>query len=106
MRQGKNICERFHRTIKQEFFDITFRGTPNPRGLPRGASQRKSTTPSKNCKQTLTCGSINTINKDHTVENIATVKHPCKPSAKHNTSQWKKPSLHHSYRTAISLPDK
>jgi hypothetical protein len=25
MRQGKNICERFHRTIKQEFFDITFR---------------------------------------------------------------------------------
>ena len=62
--QTNGICERFHRTMKQEFYDIAFR--------------KKYTIQLRNCKLMLIYGSINTILKERTQESIVMVKLLCK----------------------------
>ena len=48
--QTNGICERFHRTVLDEFYRVAFR--------------KRSTPPSTRCSPTLICGSQNTTSKD------------------------------------------
>lgn len=84
--QTNRICERFHRTIKDEFYDIAFR--------------KNSTGRWRNCRSIWTPGWPNTTSGARTREDTVTARRLCRPSAKRYTLPRTRQSGLPGHRTA------
>lgn len=85
--QTNGICERFHRTMKQEFYDIAFR--------------KSCITASKSCKRTSMNGCENIMKRGLIPGNTATANPQCKPSGMPKSLHNRKISITcKNYRTA------
>lgn len=86
--QTNGICERFHRTVQAEFYQVAFR--------------KKSTTPSTNSKPTWINGFGSTTTKGHTRANIVSGARLTKPFRKPNLWPKKKCSIRSFLRQTFS----
>ncbi len=98
--QTNGICERFHRTIKDEFYDIVQREC-RPLDAIRDPphSERSSTARWRNCRSTSMSGWPNTTNSGHIREDTATARRLCRPSAKRYISLSRRRSGRPTCRT-------
>ena len=64
--QTNGICERFHRTVQEEFYSVAFRKSSTPR--------------SRSCNWIWMAGCVSTIRNASTLANTASERRPCKRS--------------------------